>query len=225
MSAVIGRTVDGEAAPDESLRLARHLSECTACRILLARERRLAEALNGMEDEAIEEDAFRARVMDALGSGAYPRLRNRPRSARRRGLRLAVWLAVVPALDVARHLSWRFDWNGFGLAFGRPDLERAAGLLVGWAGAAASALSGATAGIPSSPAFPGFAGITAGGMLVAAALCGLGSAAALVGAARLSPRGLRLGVPSAQAEAPDLLLERFRVEPGAAGRGLPIPPA
>lgn len=188
MSAVIGRTVDGEAAPDESLRLARHLSECTACRIVLARERRLAEALNGMEDEAIEDDAFRARVMDSLGSRDCPRLGNRPRSALRRGLRLACLLATLPAIEAARRLLWRFDWDGIGLVLGQPDLERAAGLLVGWAGAAASALSGATAGVPSIPLFPGFAGITVGGMLVAAALCGLGSAAALVGATRLPPR-------------------------------------
>lgn len=188
MAAVIGRTVDGEAAPDESLRLARHLSVCTACRIVLARERRLAEALNGMEDEVIEDDAFRARVMDSLGSRACPRRGNRPRSALRRGLRLACLLATLPAIEAARHFFLRFDWDGIGLVLGRPDLERAAGLLAAWAGAAASALAGASAGVPSLAWFPGFAGITVGGTLVAAALCGLGSAAALVGATRLPPR-------------------------------------
>ncbi len=188
LSAVIGRTVDGEATPDESLRLARHLSECTACRIVLARERRLAEALNEMEDAAIDDEALRARIMDSLANRASPRRGTLPRTVFRRGLRLAVWLAAVPALEFVRQLLWRFDGSGFGLVLRPPDVERATGLLSGLAGAAASALAGSTAAFPALPVFPGFAGITVGGMLVAAAFSLLGSAAVIVGATRLSPR-------------------------------------
>ena len=39
------RVAEGETDPDEAMRTARHLSDCTSCRILLARERRLARML------------------------------------------------------------------------------------------------------------------------------------------------------------------------------------
>lgn len=188
MSVRIGRVVDGEATPEDALRLARHLPACTACRIVLARERRLAEALNGMEDDAVDDGAFRARVMDSLGNRSCPRREDVPRSALRRGLRLAGWLAALPALECARYLAWRFDWGGLSLALGHPDPERAVGLLVGWAGAAASSLAASNPAVLSFPALPGFAGLTMGWMLVAAALCGLGSATAVLAAARLPLR-------------------------------------
>jgi len=42
---LLPRVADGEASPAEAMETACHLSDCTACRILLARERRLAEML------------------------------------------------------------------------------------------------------------------------------------------------------------------------------------
>jgi predicted anti-sigma-YlaC factor YlaD len=188
MSVRIGTVVDADATPSDALRLAEHLSECTACRIVLARERRLAEALNGIEDATVDDEAFRSRVMDALGNRACPRRKASPRSALRRGLRLAGWLAAFPALESALRVVSRIDWEGFGVGLGHPSLDRAAGLLVGWAGTAASALAAAAPGVPFSPVLPGFAGVTAGAMLVAAALCALGSAAAVVGATRVPLR-------------------------------------
>ena len=48
---LLSGVAEGESSPDEAMRTARHLSYCTACRITLARERRLAAILeNGLED-------------------------------------------------------------------------------------------------------------------------------------------------------------------------------
>ena len=43
---LIVRSVDGDLDPGEALRLAGHLTNCTVCRIVLARESRLAEMLD-----------------------------------------------------------------------------------------------------------------------------------------------------------------------------------
>lgn len=61
------RVAEGEADPDEALRTARHLGDCTACRILLARERRLAELLEGeIEDRLPVDEGFVRMVMANL---------------------------------------------------------------------------------------------------------------------------------------------------------------
>src|SRR4029079_17425550 len=44
------RVAEGEADPDEALRVARHLPTCTTCRIVLAREIRLARVLESLDD-------------------------------------------------------------------------------------------------------------------------------------------------------------------------------
>ena len=64
---LLSRVAEGEASPEEAMRAARHLSDCTACRINLARERRLAAILeDGLEDPLpVGEDFVRA-VMDNL---------------------------------------------------------------------------------------------------------------------------------------------------------------
>ena len=46
---ILSRVIDGEVSPEDSLRVARHLPACTACRIVLARERRLARMLEALD--------------------------------------------------------------------------------------------------------------------------------------------------------------------------------
>jgi hypothetical protein len=92
----IVRSVDGDLAPSEALRLARHLAECTSCRIVVARETRLATLLHGVEDECAVDESFFAAVMASLPdrplrNGASTSRRER----RRRGLRLAGLGSVV----------------------------------------------------------------------------------------------------------------------------------
>jgi len=85
------RFAEGEAGPAESLVVARHLPDCTACRILLARERRLQEMLDDLADPLPLDERFLSEVMSAISSRPQPR-----RKPRR--LALAVKLAIVLAV-------------------------------------------------------------------------------------------------------------------------------
>jgi predicted anti-sigma-YlaC factor YlaD len=86
------RFAEGEAAPAESLLVARHLPDCTACRILLARERRLQELLEDTLDDPVGLDQdFLTDVMSAIAGRPAPRRRSRR-------LGLAVKLAIVLAV-------------------------------------------------------------------------------------------------------------------------------
>jgi anti-sigma factor RsiW len=81
------RVAEGEASPEEAMRAARHLSDCTACRITLARERRLAAILDGaLHDPLQVDEAFVRAVMDQLPQGPPPP----PVRRTRRRLRLAL---------------------------------------------------------------------------------------------------------------------------------------
>ncbi len=98
---ILDRFANGEAAPDESLVAARHLAECTACRIRQARARWLAEILEReMSDPVAVDDEFVDRIMRALP--ATP-----PRRDRRAALRL-VRLGAVAALALLpmRHIGF-----------------------------------------------------------------------------------------------------------------------
>ncbi len=88
LAPLLSRLAEGEANPDEALRVARHLSDCTACLITLARERRLAAMLeDGLEDSLqVGEDFVRA-VMDNLP--AKPPKPERRNKKKRRALKLA----------------------------------------------------------------------------------------------------------------------------------------
>jgi anti-sigma factor RsiW len=100
MHGAIVRSVDGELAPREALRLARHLSTCTACRIVLARETRLAAVLENENDAVSVDESFFQAVMASLPElSAAPSVEVSRKSRWRRGLRLASWasLAVLGA--------------------------------------------------------------------------------------------------------------------------------
>ncbi len=91
----IVRSVDGDLNPSEALGLARHLARCTSCRIVLARETRLAEMLGQADDAVVVDEAFFRNVMASL-----PERPSRPvelaKPARwRRGLRLAAFASVT----------------------------------------------------------------------------------------------------------------------------------
>ena len=82
------RSVDYEVEPTEAIELAAHLGDCTACKIVLARRRRLAEMLErDLPDIPVDEDFVRT-VMDTLPDGPPPR-------RARRGIKLAVTLCGI----------------------------------------------------------------------------------------------------------------------------------
>jgi anti-sigma factor RsiW len=101
---MIYRVSEGEATPDEAMRTARHLSDCTACRILLARERRLAAMLEEELADPLQvgEDFVRA-VMDTLPHGPPPPARRKQRKSRILKLAsLAGWIGLAPLLAAAQ---------------------------------------------------------------------------------------------------------------------------
>lgn len=86
----IVRSVDGDLTPAEALKLAGHVATCTACRILQAREARLAHMLDGVDDALAVDESFFAAVMASLPERAVAPSADVSRRARwRRGLRLA----------------------------------------------------------------------------------------------------------------------------------------
>jgi hypothetical protein len=92
----IVRSVDGDLEPAEALRLANHLATCTACRIVLARESRLAVILDGADDAFTVDESFFGEVMASLPDRPVPPAVKSTRETRRnRGLRLAAWGAVA----------------------------------------------------------------------------------------------------------------------------------
>jgi hypothetical protein len=92
----IARSVDSDLEPTEALRLARHLATCTACRIVLARESRLAEVLDGADDGFRVDENFFGAVMASLPDRPARSGVDLSRKTRwRRGLRLASWGSVV----------------------------------------------------------------------------------------------------------------------------------
>jgi len=99
---VLSRVAEGEACPEEALAAARHLEDCTACRIVLARERRLAQMLERELDDgvAVGEDFLRE-VMERLPEGPPPRRERR----NRRGLTVAM-LAGLSALTAGAAAAW-----------------------------------------------------------------------------------------------------------------------
>lgn len=87
---LIGNLAEGELAPGEAMRVARHLPDCTACRIVAARERRLARMLEEELDDLPVGEEFVRTVMSTLPDGPPPDadLASRRWKARR-GLKLA----------------------------------------------------------------------------------------------------------------------------------------
>jgi len=156
MRRLVLRAVDGDVTPHEALRAARHMTRCTSCRILAARERRLADALAAIDDHVSVDESLLNRVMDALASSPLPRrlvLIGRQAARGRRGRRMAAWLLAGsvgawwawaqadghPAFGGSAVERWRFGasgdaapWGAFGDAAGSVAavVERAGALFV-----------------------------------------------------------------------------------------------
>ena len=100
------RFAEGEAEPGESLAVARHLPDCTACKILLARERRLAQFLEHDLQDLPVGDEFVEGVMAQLPEEppAPPRKRSRwsgLKLAGLAGLVFAPGFLAAPRLELA----------------------------------------------------------------------------------------------------------------------------
>ena len=92
----IVRSIDGDLNPVEALRLAAHLGKCTACRIVLARESRLAAILDGAEDGVAVDESFFNAVMASLPDlPVRPAVELSRKTRFRRGLRLATWASIA----------------------------------------------------------------------------------------------------------------------------------
>jgi hypothetical protein len=106
-------SVEGELAPADALKLAGHVHVCTACRILLARESRLASMLDGLPDAVEVDERFFRSVMASLPERApVPAALATRRLRLRRGLKLAGFtsLAALAGAAAARVVpSLRFD--------------------------------------------------------------------------------------------------------------------
>ena len=63
---LLSRYSEREANPLDAMQVALHLPDCTACRIVLARERRLAEMLAGELDDLPVGEDFLRQVMATL---------------------------------------------------------------------------------------------------------------------------------------------------------------
>jgi len=95
---LIQAAVEGDTLPADALRVARHVRDCTACRILLARESRLKRMLDDLDEPIEVDESFFQSVMASLPERtpqALPRMARRQRA--RQGLKLA-GLAAVAAL-------------------------------------------------------------------------------------------------------------------------------
>lgn len=113
MRSSIVRSVEGDLDPLGALRLADHVEECTSCRIVLARETRLAAMLDDLDDAVTVDESFFDAVMASLPERtAASSLPNARRAGWRRGLKLAsfAFVASLGASLAARVLpSLRLD--------------------------------------------------------------------------------------------------------------------
>ena len=100
---LLPHVADGNAEPPEAACVARHVEVCTCCGILLARERRLSEAIETIRDVEVDE-LFTAAVMNRLPARFDKRTRDR------RGLKLAIVTALI-ALGVALGSAPRQGWD------------------------------------------------------------------------------------------------------------------
>ncbi len=137
---ILFRIAEGEGSPDEAMRCARHLPDCTACRILLARERRLAEMLEDrLTDPLSVGEEFVESVMAKLPSEPPPTPRRgqreqreqRRRRGRRRSIKLAGFAAILGLLPLALR-GFFVEWGTPFAGIYRPDIPGAEGTMETW---------------------------------------------------------------------------------------------
>jgi anti-sigma factor RsiW len=71
---IMFKVVEGEADPDEALDVGRHVTDCTVCRIRLARQRRIAQMVDEMGEPIEVDESFLSQVMASLPDGPPPRI-------------------------------------------------------------------------------------------------------------------------------------------------------
>jgi len=179
---LLSRVADGEASPDEAIRMARHLSDCTACRIHVARERRLALMLEeGLDDPLHVGEEFVREVMRNIPQEPPPR----PAKKRRRFLKLAGFVALLATGPLAAARALRFEEFGTRLpALSDPDLtavERLLSALTGVVRSLPVALDSLSTSLPSFHATVGFLSMAT--LVAAAAIVALGCAGTILAVA------------------------------------------
>jgi len=108
---LLDRVAEGEIGPDDAMAVARHTADCTACGILLARERRLAWMLEEELEDLPVGEGFVETVMSTLPDGPPPGAGEArgagSRRRRWRGLKLACLLGGLlgAGLTVWQQLS------------------------------------------------------------------------------------------------------------------------
>lgn len=183
--------MEGEASPEESFRLARHLPDCTSCRILLAREKRLATVLDGLEDTGNEDAGLLDRVMSALGKRPAPRrpTRGERTGLPRRGLRLVAFLVAVMAAESVRGGLHAIRWGGWSWTPTAPTADSWPDLARSFGGSAAALLASVRdGGFVLSLELPSLAVVMGGASAVCVLATGLFGLFALVTAAGLRRR-------------------------------------
>jgi predicted anti-sigma-YlaC factor YlaD len=177
--------IEQEAEPAEAIEVASHLANCTACKILLARKRRLARMLEeGLEDSLPVGDEFVRSVMATLPEGPPPEDR---KTGRNRGFKLAGFAGLLLALG--QDAAARLPMGGLerpALALPNVDLPAGDGAyqgvldLIRWAVLAFETLAGR---IPIEVALPSLGTAFLAATAVAAGVALLGSSAAIAMAA------------------------------------------
>jgi anti-sigma factor RsiW len=91
------KMAEREVSPREAMRTASHLAGCTACKILLARERRLARMLEvDLQDIPVGEDFFQS-VMDSIPEDPPPAQAEEQKRKSRNGMKLAGFAGLIGA--------------------------------------------------------------------------------------------------------------------------------
>ena len=181
------RIVEGEASPDEAMRVARHLPACTVCRIRLARERRLAQMLEEDLNDLPVGEEFVQSVMATLPeepSKAEAEAARAKREAeadaakrrRRRGLKLAGLAGLLGSWSWVASQDYGFNGGGSLLQTPALSLESLEGSYRGLPAVAQMiwmAIGALVEGLPRVlPAFPELSLVALGLGLVLLALVG-----------------------------------------------------
>ncbi|HXV75444.1 MAG TPA: zf-HC2 domain-containing protein [Candidatus Polarisedimenticolaceae bacterium] len=99
--------LEREVEPAEAIRVANHLSACTACKILMARKRRLGQMLeDGLEDSIPVGEDFVRSVMATLPDGPPPGPQQERKRRRRFDLALVIGAAVGVGVTQALAAGW-----------------------------------------------------------------------------------------------------------------------
>jgi anti-sigma factor RsiW len=172
------KVTEREISPKDAMRVARHLDGCTACKILLARERRLAKMLEvDLQDIPVGEDFFQS-VLASLPKDPPPAPARKKMN--RHGIKLAGFAGLIGGgtLFAARG-SWLEGGPGLLTALPSTDFETATGGLEGLfdiARLVLVALKGMSAGVGfDAPLLAGNLGLLGGAAVAVLLALGAGS--------------------------------------------------